>query len=653
MARLSRTLYLSLVLASPTALAALGSDKLLDLPLEELLKVEVVSASRFSQTAEEAPASVAVIEENELRQHGYRNLADALVTLPGLYSSNDRNYTYLGVRGFNRPGDYGTRILLLSDGARRNDPLFDQALFGNEAPIELDWVKRLEFVAGPASAVYGSNALFGTVNAVMLEGRDINGTRVSLDAGTQNSRRIGMVSGKQLADDQDWFLGVAAYKSAGENLYFPEYNTGSSNGRANGLDGEEYHKAYAKFRWGNWRLIGNFSSRSKDLPTAPWGTAFGERGTWSRDDSSLLELRYEGTEQSGWQPYFRAYNGTYNYDGSYRYAANSNGRDYAAANWQGSEFHVTYTGLASHKLLLGIGTQWNSRVVQQYYESNPYSVLLNTNNPSHINSVFMQEEWRLHPQWLLNLSLRHDRHSDYNGLTSPRLALIWQPLPRLSLKAMTGQAYRYPNAYERYYNDGNVTQAANPNLRPERIRSDELAAAYNLGQSGRIGLRLYDNHIRDLIDSVTDSSGVSSYTNLSRVHARGVELEAENRWSNGYSLRGSLSRQRSKLDDGTTLNDSPEWLGKLIFGAPLTHGWTAAGEILGTSARSGNTGQAPGYGIINLKLQSSPHAKTGQISLAFYNLTDRRYYAPSYPFLTQQLIEQPRRQVMLRCTLAL
>lgn len=57
------------------------------------------------------------------------------------------------MRGFNRPGDYGTRLLLLTDGARRNDPLFDQALLGNESPIEIDWVKRIEFVAGPASSV--------------------------------------------------------------------------------------------------------------------------------------------------------------------------------------------------------------------------------------------------------------------------------------------------------------------------------------------------------------------------------------------------------------------------------------------------------------------------------------------------------------------
>ena len=331
-ARISWAVYLGITLAAPLSMGATDTETLVDLSLEELLKIEVVSASRFTQLITEAPATVTVIEENELRQHGYRNLAEALVTVPGVYSSNDRNYTYLGVRGFNRPGDYGTRILLLTDGARRNDPLFDQALLGNEAPIEIDWVKRVEFVSGPASAVYGANALFGTVNAVMLDGGDINGARATLDTGTENTRRVNLVAGKKLDSDQEWFLGLAAYKSDGENLYFPELNNGTSNGHANGLDGERYQKLYAKYRWGNWRLASNFSARTKDLATAPWGTLFGASGTWSRDDNGLIELRYDGDEHHGWQPSMRVYRGRYRYDGSYRYEVDPNSKDRAAAD---------------------------------------------------------------------------------------------------------------------------------------------------------------------------------------------------------------------------------------------------------------------------------------------------------------------------------
>ncbi len=637
--------------ATPAPAFALDTAELTELSLEDLLKVEVVSASRFAQSATEAPATVSVIEDNELRQHGYRNLADALVTLPGVYSSNDRSYTYLGVRGFNRPGDYGTRILLLTDGARRNDPLFDQAFIGNEAPVEIDWVKRLEFVAGPASSVYGPNALFGTVNTVMLNGGDINGSRVTLDSGSENTRRLGLVAGQKVDGDHDWFVGFAAYKADGGNLYFPEFNNGITNGKASGLDDEKYHKLYAKYRWGNWRLTGNFSSRTKDLATAPWATTFGASDTWLRDENSLVELRYDGEETNGWQPSVRLYTGHYRYDGSYIYAPDPNSKDRSVADWHGSEFHQAYSGFASHRLMFGVDGQWNTRLEQIYYETSPKNVILDSNEPSRTASAFVQDEWHFLPDWRLNVSLRHDTHSDFDGATSPRAALIWQATPRLALKAIVGKAFRFPNAYERFYSDGDSTQSANPDLKPEEIRTTELAASYSLGQGGRVGVSLYKNTIHDLIDQTTDSNGVATYTNLSKVKAHGVELDAEQRWSNGYRLRGSLTWQQSEMEDGTRLADSPKLLGKLIAEAPLAYGWTSSGEVLGVSSRKGDNGPVAGYGIVNMKLLSPPNPKLGQFSLAAYNLGDRRYYDPANNNLTQAAIEQNRRHFMLRWTL--
>jgi len=649
-----RAAILVAALFSPLAVSAMtDAAELTDLALEDLLRVNVVSASRFSQSITEAPATVTIIGEEELRQRGYRNLAEALVTTPGVYSSNDRNYTSLGVRGFNRPGDYGSRILLLTDGARRNDPIYDQALFGNEAPIEMDWVKRLEFVAGPASAVYGSNALFGTVNAVMLSGGDINGSRVTLETGTHNTKRLGLVAGQKLDGDREWFLGFAAYKANGGDLYFHEFDNGTTDGRARGLDGEDYQKAYAKFRWGNWRLTGNYSARKKDVPTAWYGTSFGEKGTWTRDESGLIDLRYDGDDNKAWQPSFRLFAGRYRFDGGYRYAPAPDTKDHAAADWVGSEFHLAYTDIPQHRLLFGVDTQWNTRVEQRYFETDPRNDILNTNNPSRLVSLFVQDEWRFQPDWLLNVGLRNDKNRDFAAVTSPRVALIWQATQRLSLKAMAGNAYRVPNAYERFYNDGGVSQSGNANLQPEHITSTELAAAYRFGQSGRVGLSLYRNHMRDLIGQATDSSGVVSYANQDRTHAQGVEIDAENQWSGGYRLRGSIAWQQSRLENRTTLVDSPKWMGKLVFGVPVVLGWTASGELLGLSSRRGDNGPVPGYGVVNLSLSSAPAARFGQFSATIYNLGNHRHFDPTSTSLIQSAIQQDGRQFRLSWTLAL
>ena len=74
----------------------------------------------------EAPSAVSVVTAAEIRAHGYRTIADVLRSLPSFYVTEDRRYSYVGVRGFNRPGDYGARVLLLLDGLRTNDNLYDE-----------------------------------------------------------------------------------------------------------------------------------------------------------------------------------------------------------------------------------------------------------------------------------------------------------------------------------------------------------------------------------------------------------------------------------------------------------------------------------------------------------------------------------------------
>jgi len=131
---------------------AQSSDELTEVNLEELMDVQIVAASKKKQGISQVAASAFVVTRDDLQRYGYRTLGESLRRISGLYLGSDRNYAYLGVRGFSLPGDYNTKILVLIDGHRLNDAVFDSALLEDSFPIDIESIERIEVVKGPGSA---------------------------------------------------------------------------------------------------------------------------------------------------------------------------------------------------------------------------------------------------------------------------------------------------------------------------------------------------------------------------------------------------------------------------------------------------------------------------------------------------------------------
>ena len=157
----TRFLFLSGILICGQPVSAQDADNLYDLPLEQLMNVEVVSASRFKQKSTEAPSAVEVVTAEDIRSFGWRTLADALNAMRGLNVRNDRNYSFLGIRGFSRPGDYNMRVLIMVDGRRMNDAIFDNGYIAEEFMLDMNIIDHIEYIPGSGSSVYGSNAFLG------------------------------------------------------------------------------------------------------------------------------------------------------------------------------------------------------------------------------------------------------------------------------------------------------------------------------------------------------------------------------------------------------------------------------------------------------------------------------------------------------------
>ena len=284
--------HLLLALAGCSA-CALGADDLTELSLDQLIDVPVVSASRFEQKASETTAAVSVVTRDDIRQYGWRTVAEVLRSLHGFYTHSDRGYDYVGARSFARPQDYNTRVLLLVDGQRVNDAIYDQAYIGTDGIIDLDIVDRIEVIRGPGSSIYGGNAVFGVINLITRSGAQLDGGELGARISSHNTIDGRASVGKRLDNGADFLASVSGMNATGPALYFPEFDTPANNGGHTAhTDYTRQGSVFARVGIDGLRLTTAASRRTKGVPTGAFGAEFNDRGHAFIDTQSYLAVDY-------------------------------------------------------------------------------------------------------------------------------------------------------------------------------------------------------------------------------------------------------------------------------------------------------------------------------------------------------------------------
>ncbi len=641
--------------------AAQADTDLTELPIEQLMQVQVITgASKYAQAVNEAPAAVSVITADDIKAYGWRTLAEILGSLPGLYTSYDRNYTTLGARGFLRPGDYDTRLLLLIDGYRTNDSIFDQAAVGTEALIDVDLIERVEYVPGAGSAAYGSNALFGVINIITKRGRDIGGVQVSGAAGSTNApnAREGRVSwGKRAENGAEWLLSASVDDAPGRDLYFAEFNQpGISDGVARGMDFDRARRLFAKGSFGEFGLTFGYVDRTKGIPTGSYGQRFGDPRARTIDTRQILNGTWQHALDDTTDVSARAYWGRYVSSGDYTYDVAPAGlnRDAFDTAWYGTELKLVTRRIERHTLAVGAELQRDYRDAMRNFDVVPYASYLDDHRRNNRVGIYVQDQFVLHPDWVLDTGLRYDHTSFVPGIVSPRVGLIWHAAPTTTVKAIYGMAYRAPNVYELYYQTNVVGgQQLNASLSAERIRTYEAVLEQQVATGGKATLSVFQNNVSNLISQAEDpNTGLLFFSNVARVRTHGAELGYEQRWPGGTRLRTSYSVQHSEdIDTGQTLTNSPRHLFKFNATTPVWRDdWRAGVEAQYISNRLTTSGQVGGYWIANLTLLATRLAPNLEMATSVYNLFDRRFADPAGPELVQTSIRQDGRAFRVKFT---
>ncbi|HKX31810.1 MAG TPA: TonB-dependent receptor [Blastocatellia bacterium] len=667
--RLANSLILAILILTAEGRAAaqsqLPAPDLTETSLEELRKIEVrsvYSASKHLQKVTEAPSSVSIITADEIKKRGYRTLADILRGVRGFYVNYDRNYSYLGTRGFARPGDYNTRILLLVDGHRINDNIYGLAPIGTELPIEIDLIERIEIIRGPSSSLYGTSAFFATIDIITKQASQIKGVEASTEAASFGGYKERFSYGQKLDNGLELLLSASYYHSHGpRRLYIKEYDSLETNhGLTENTDDDRSKHFLINLSYRDFTLRGVYGAREKGIPTGAFATIFNDPHSRTIDRRGYLNLQYQHLFGNRLDLTASISYDLNSYDGSYvtGYADPEArqltvNRDLSHGEWWRGSLQLSKALWRRHKFTLGTEYQDNLRQDQSNYDEGPYFPYIDDRRDSKNSAFYLQDELAIRENVTLSAGVRYDYYTTFGGTAKPRLGLIYHPAPKTSLKALYGEAFRAPSNFEFYY-AAVQSYKPNPGLKPETIRTGELVLEQYLGESVRLSASGYLYRISGLISQQPDpEDGLLTYQNLESVKSKGIELEMETKLIRG--IEGHLSYTMQDTRDSQTrqlLTNSPRHLGKFNLVVPLVK-WRAFAdlELQYTSRRKTLAGAAAdAFWLSNLTLFGQKLVKGLDLSLSLYNLFDRKYGDPGAEEHRQDLIEQNGRNFRLKLT---
>ena len=636
-----------------------------EISLEELMKLEIPvvgAASKYQQKITEAPSSVTIITSEEVKKYGHRTLADILRSAPGLNVSYDRNYSFLGTRGFNL-GDFNNRVLLLVNGHRVNNSLSDGAFIGTEFILDVDLVDRVEIIRGPGSSLYGNNAFFGVINVVTRKGRDMPtiGIETSGEYASFDTWKGRASYGNKFDSGLEMLFSGTFYESDGQDrLYYKEFDqrlTSDSAARNNGFaedaDNDSFRSFFGNVSFHDFSVEGAFITREKRNPTAQFLTDFNDRRLRTTDDRSYVNLKYahafpEVVDVTA-QVYYDRQDFEINIpDEGVLY------RDEQVGEWWGTELQLTKRLWDRHTLTLGGEYRDDFRQEERYFNTQTGMTTKSIDRDRQNHSVYVQGDFAIVTNLHFNAGMRYDQYGDFDPTFNPRLALIYNPIGQSVFKAIYGTAFRAPNFFE-------LSDPRNQDIDPETIRTYELVYEQGIGNHLRSSVAGFYSEIDDLI-RFNSAAGVQRIENLSGATAAGVEVALDGFWASG--VRGRLSYAFQETEDNTTdevLTDSPRHLVKANISVPLLKDKIFAGlefqfvsERTTTHLTPAGTQEAgentDAYRVLNFTLFSRELLKGLELSATVYNLLDEEYDDPSTPFHRQDGIEQDGRTFRVKLT---
>lgn len=550
---------------------------------------EVVTASRQVQKITDAPATIFVITEQDIRERGYKDLKDIFRDLPGFDISENvegEARTLVIARGI--IGE--NKIMFLLDNKKMNSTCGERFVLGNNIPLSN--VKRIELIYGPSSAMYGADAYAGVVNIITKTAKDFTEAKKSAEVdvsyGTQNTKDGSFLFAKEFSENISSMVSFRYYNS-------------------DGLDPTKNYDEYRNLSWDqpikDYQLYTTLSVKDLTLgiylqnakePCGPstnitWYT-FDNSYFWQQKQNKIfLEYLFQSdnitlTSTMSYDEYEIDPESNFNYAWigtwhQYKYGRNASAYLEEQLNYKINETNSLVSGLKVERVdAFAKGNNLSSPFSSDYlidsvtYPNDPAIPAQFRNQTLQVGvtpytdySVFA--EWQsLMEKIRFNFGVRYDYNktegsvgpdgyegTGYGGVFTPRAGLIFNPIEKLNIKLLYGQAYIKPSKYSalEHWSAGLLGYYPNSNLKPEELRSYAVNLEYIYSPNFKIALNSYYNQIKNLITPL----GSLWNTNINRgePETKGCELLAD--WVFQYlKAYAYYSYLDAKQDSGIQMN---------------------------------------------------------------------------------------------------
>ncbi len=546
---------------------AQGEEVFLDLPLEDLLSLEVTSAARKEQSLKETAASVFVITREDIRRSGVTRIPEALRLAPGVQVSRiDANKWAISTRGFNN--QFANMLLVMIDGRTVYSPTISGVYWDAQDTL-LEDIDRIEVIRGPGATLWGANAVNGVINIITRSAAETQGGVLVAGAGNEESGYVNLRYGGQLAAN------VAG------RLYLKYNDTDASwNRRLKREAGDQWQSLRGGFRVDgdatardSWTLQGD-AYRSDEHQLANYWADPGDPASAPYAPGYVIPLVEDPVDSSGWNLLGRwehsfSSGSAFTLQAYYDHTRRAEGFSTQVHDTLDVDFQHRLQPLKGHDLIWGV----NLRYIRDDFDNTFMASIIPDHRDSSLYSFFVQDEIDLVPDRLRLVLGSKFEHNEYTGLeVQPTARLLWLASEHATIWSSVSRAVRTPSRAERGVSILFLIQPmpdpnpplllygyGNDEFHSEELLAYELGLRYQPRDNLSLDLTLYHHDYDELetLELRADPQGVPylAFDNNLLADTQGAELSVD--WQPLEWWRLQLGYSHYRISSRLSTSSSP------------------------------------------------------------------------------------------------